>query len=512
MTDSTQKKDKNKYAAAGDLKIIHRLRIKFCAIMMLIVVAFLAVVFTVQYISNKRTMDEQSENALRMAIERAGRQNNGGFNPDDFVDPNGGGLPDGINPPDGTNPPDGMNLPDGTSMPDGSESGENGGNQNPDSGRDGNGGGRDDRKTSEGDGENRDYFPDFRDRDSMDGISTTPVMCVILSDDGSIEVMRNDIFFIENEDADTLVEAAENKGGSKGVLDDYKIRFMKKTLDSGETVMAFADISTSMSLLSNQLKKSLWISLAVTVVMFVVSLFISRWAVKPVERAMVNQKRFVADASHELKTPLAVIISNTDMVIKSENIDGKNKRRLDNIKAESARMKELVQELVDLARGDSAENRPAMEEVDLSGLVADDLLSWDPVAFDAGRSIMDDISEDISVRGNRDKLKQLLDILIDNAIKYSFEKSEISVSLKKTDKKAVLSVKNSGKALTEEEKAHVFDRFYRADESREAVSGYGLGLSIAVQIAELHKGRLSVESERSENGDEFNIFKLELTM
>ena len=485
MKNKDRKKE-DKYSSAGDRQIIKRLRIKFCAIMMLIVVAFLAVVFTVQYLSNKRTMDEQSENALQKAIERVDGNKRGGFNgqnPDDFINPDNSQFPGDFINPDNTQLPGDFINPDNTQLPEDF--------QNPD--------------RMEG-------FPDFRNRDSMDGILTTPVMCVIIDADGEMTVSRNDIFFIADEDAETLVKAAEAEGGSKGILNDYKIRFMKKTLEDGRTAMAFADISTSMTLLSNQLVRSIWISLGVTAAMFVLSLFISKWAVHPVETALRNQKRFVADASHELKTPLAVIISNTDMVLKSEGIDGKNKRRLDNVKAESARMKELVQELIDLARGDSTDDKPAMEEIDLSSLISDDLLSWDPVAYDAGRSISDDIEEGICVKGNRDKLKQLLGILIDNAIKYSDEGSEIKVSLKKSDKKAVLSVKDQGKALTEEEKARVFDRFYRADESRESTSGYGLGLSIAAQIAALHKGRIYVDTKTSKDGKEFNIFKFELQM
>ncbi|MBQ6230228.1 MAG: HAMP domain-containing histidine kinase [Eubacterium sp.] len=457
MKESRNNRNNDIYAAAGDKKIIRRLRIKFCAIMMTIVIAFLAVIYTVQYISNKRTFETESENALNMAIETTGRGN--GFRPD-------GRDQDG-------------QKPDG---------------QKPDDMFDG------------------DYIPDFRDRKAMDGFSTTPVMCVILDSSNEITVVRNDIFFIENEDADTLVSAALKDGRNKGVLDDYSIRFMKKTLDNGNTAIAFADISSSQSFLKKQLMKSIWISLAVASVLFVLSLFVSKWAVKPVERALKNQKRFIADASHELKTPLAVIISNTDMVMKSDQLNDKNKRRLDNISAESARMKQLVQELIDLARGDASEGEVVFENVDLSAVISDDILSWEPVAYDAGRTLADDITEDIHVKGSRDKLKQIADILIDNAIKYSNKGSEITVKLRKKDKRAVLYVKNAGKALTEEEKVRIFDRFYRADESRESTVGYGLGLSIAIQLAELHKGRLYVETEVDDKDDEFNIFKLELPM
>ena len=169
MKESRNNRNNDIYAAAGDKKIIRRLRIKFCAIMMTIVIAFLAVIYTVQYISNKRTFETESENALNMAIETTGRGN--GFRPD-------GRDQDG-------------QKPDG---------------QKPDDMFDG------------------DYIPDFRDRKAMDGFSTTPVMCVILDSSNEITVVRNDIFFIENEDADTLVSAALKDGRNKGVLDDYSIR------------------------------------------------------------------------------------------------------------------------------------------------------------------------------------------------------------------------------------------------------------------------------------------------
>ena len=484
------KRNNDPYAAAGDKKIIRRLRIKFCAIMMTIVIAFLAVIYTVQYISNKKTFETESNNALNMAIESVGR-GGGFFGPENMMRPDGDGGEGDWNNDGGQN--------------DWNGDGEGGQNDRNDGGRNNDKNGRD--VMFDGD-----YIPDFRDRKAMDGISTTPVMCVVLDSSNEITVVRNDIFFIENEDADTLVSAAIEDGRNKGVLDDYSIRFMKKTLDNGNVAIAFADISSSQSFLKKQLIKSIWISLSVATALFIVSLLLSKWAVRPVERALKDQKRFIADASHELKTPLAVIISNTDMVVKSDELSGKNKRRLDNISAESARMKQLVQELIDLARGDATEGGTSFEEVDLSSLISDDILSWEPVAYDAGRTLSDDIKEDILVKGNKDKLKQIADILIDNAIKYSDKGSEIAVKLRKKDKKAVLYVKNAGKALTEEEKTKIFDRFYRADESRESTAGYGLGLSIAIQLAELHKGKLYVETESDDKGTEFNIFKLELPM
>ncbi|MCR5147990.1 MAG: hypothetical protein K6C35_03375 [Eubacterium sp.] len=537
MKKSKEKKNNTPNAAVSDKKLLKRLRIKFCLIMMIIVVVFLFVVYSAQYISNKHTMDENSNNALIAALSRFERNGPWDMPGNEEFEPGANPPGDGenMNPPgDGENmnpPGDGENMNpsgDGENMnPSGDleklnppedaqenngKNGENNQNNNDQNGE--NGQDNNDQNGKNGKKEfryNDDIMWDFKNRDDSNAMNKTPVMCVLKTGDGELFVERNDIFFIENEDGETLVAEAEKTGKDSGVLHDYKIRFSKRKLENGNEAYAFVDISSEMSLLRTQLFRSLWISLAVICVMFVISILLARWATKPVERSLEDKKRFVADASHELKTPLAVIISNTDMVVRSDDLNPKNKRRMDNIKAESARMKELVQELIDLARGDASGNQVVKEEVSFSQIVEEDILAWEALAFDAGKMIVPEIEPDISIMGNADKLKQLTDILIDNAVKYSDKNSDITVSLKTRDKNksrkhVTLAVKNQGKMLSEEERKKIFDRFYRSDESRESTPGYGLGLAIAVQLADIHGGRLSVETAE-EDGKEYNIFK-----
>ena len=499
-----KKNDRNRKnmpkSAVSDKVLLKRLRIKFCLVMMLIVVAFLLVVFSAQYISNKNTMATENKKALEFALQRFEKNNSRGQGGNENIP---GGIPGGF---DNNQPPqDNWNDNDQTTQDNGKENSPNTGEGGSDSDK------QDDRK---GFRYNYEEMADFRNRGEMNELSKVPVLCVLRNSEGNLIVERNDIFFIENEDSETLVKAADATGKKTGVLSDYKIRFMKLELDGGNCAYAFADISSEIKLLNSQIIKSIWISLAVAAVLFVISILLAKWATRPVERAFSDQRRFIADASHELKTPLAVIISNTDMVVKSDDLSDKNKRRMDNVKAESARMKELVQELIDLARGEASGNKVSMEEVNYSDLLEEDTMGWEAPVFDAGKSLITEIELDVVVKGNRDKLRQLADILIDNALKYSSPASEITVSLKTKDKgkdkrSVTLAVKNQGAALSEEEKTKIFERFYRSDESRESTPGYGLGLSIALQLADLHGGRLSVES-CEENGKNYNIFKFKM--
>ena len=278
------------------------------------------------------------------------------------------------------------------------------------------------------------------------------------------------------------------------------MRYMVRK-NGDDTYIAYVDESDSQSTLSGLIRKSIFISLGVIMVMFILSLILSKRVLKPVEKAWDDQKRFVADASHELKTPLAVIMSNIDMVVKSEDKNSeKNRGRLDNIKTESERMKELVSELLEIARGDVGEKELIKEDVNLSELYEDELLVWDPTFYEEGKTLETEIEEDIHVIGDITKLRRLLVILVDNALKYSKENSTIKVSLKKEytkkDRSGVtLRVSNKGVALSEEECTKIFERFYRADKSREIVSGYGLGLSIAVATAEEHSATITAESD-----------------
>ena len=473
--------------------LIHKLRIKFIAMMMGVVVLFLLVVFGVQYFSSKRSMESDSLAALTNALNTA---NFPWTIPGSEQDLFPGDLF-----------PGGMELPE--------DPNDQSGSKDSDGGKDMRGGKyqnqRDDRRIAD--------FTNRQDR--------VAILIAYYNTDQSVTTRQNNIFFISaEEDVTEIVKAAVAEEETSGRLVDHNLRYMKRTLSTGTVAVAFADISNELSLLKSELIRSIWISLAVIFVMFLLSLWFSRLATRPVERAWNDQQRFVADASHELKTPLTVIRSNTDMVTRSlgnlledsslgiekdSQAAGKLRRnlhRMENVQEESNRMKELIGELLDVARGDLGQHPESFQEISFSEIVEDTLLTWESVYFEAGKTLTGQIDPEITLTGDRALLRRLVGILIDNALKYSSEKSEVVVTLRReklrgSRKQIHLSVDNAGTPLTAEEISHLFDRFYRADSSREQIAGYGLGLSIAQGIAEAHKGQIWAEA--TDRGNCFHV-------
>ena len=157
-------------------------------------------------------------------------------------------------------------------------------------------------------------------------------------------------------------------------------------------------------------------------------------------------------------------------------------------------MKSLVEEMLTLARSDDMGPSAVLTEVSLSDVADDCAMAFEPVAFEAGKILEDRIAGDVTVLGDRDKLRQLLSILLDNAIKYGREGQNVHLILERTDRQAVLRVQNTGDPIPPEQLSHLFERFYRADASRGETSGFGLGLAIAKQIVTLHRGTIRAES------------------
>ncbi len=498
MTEKkTQKKKAEKKITSP---VIRKLRIEFIIVMMAIVVAFLLVIFGVQYYTTKKSMETEARDSLSAALNSAVMNLESGFKPGES------GFPEGNEHPDGQDPGAMVPPSDGTGESSEHQKSGNSGIEEYDTG--GPGAGREDGNKS---------ISDFRDRKSR----TATLVAARSGSDGSVQILENTIFFIDESDVEGLLSAAIAADGDQGQLEDHDLRYMKRTLTDGTTVVAFTDHSSESSLLQDDLLRSLWIGLAVILVMFLLSLFLSRLTIRPVEKAWDDQRRFVADASHELKTPLTVIMSNTDMVQRSlqklvEEPDRsgtvptdkleRNLRRMDNVHEESLRMKELIGELLEVARGDVGQNITNMQELSLSEVANEALLSWESVYYEKGKVLTGKIDEDLRMTGDRVTLRRLIEILIDNALKYSSEKSEVVVSLKKEKSGSKrflhLSVANEGTPLTDEELSHLFDRFYRADNSREKISGYGLGLSIATAIVAAHKGTIRAEAD----GTRGNVF------
>ena len=255
---------------------------------------------------------------------------------------------------------------------------------------------------------------------------------------------------------------------------------------SGYTLVAFMDTTVTESSLTMLLHNILIIGGAAIVVLFFIALILSKQIIRPLEENDRQQKQFVSDASHELKTPLAVIGANAEM-LKREL--GENEW-LANIRYENERMGGLVRQLLDLSRAENTE--VPTEEIDLSRVLTGEVLALESLAFDQGKSIRSDIGEGIHVSGSRTQLTQLISVLLDNAIRHSTG-NEIEVSLGSHGRTAMLSVANEGDEIPPEKQAHLFDRFYRADEARTGEGQhYGLGLSIAKAVAEKHGGSIAV--------------------
>jgi len=278
-----------------------------------------------------------------------------------------------------------------------------------------------------------------------------------------------------------------------GTLPDYHLRYLRQ--DNGLFLkIAFVDISMELATVRRTLGSYLRVALLSLLLLFAVSCILARWAVRPVERAWDQQRQFLSDASHELKTPLTVILSNAEMLNAAE-LPERPARWADNIRSEARQMRSLVEQMLTLARADNAVTTAVLSEQSLSELASDCALSFEPVAFEAGKRLHYKIAEDISVSGDAKQLRELVGILLDNAIRYSPDRSEVGLSLQKKDRHAVLTVSNPGEPIPPAELRRLFERFYRRDPSRGECAGFGLGLPIARTIAEAHGGTIRAESD-----------------
>ena len=333
-----------------------------------------------------------------------------------------------------------------------------------------------------------------------------PVALFSVSSDGDISALGR--FNTASISQDVLEQAGKQLAGADegfGSLSDLGLFYMKRQA-GGVMYLAFADMGSA----------SGWRSLAATLavvevaalaVFFVISLFFSRWALRPVARAWTQQRRFVADASHDLKTPLTVILANTSIALEHpERSVASQSQWLESTQHEAEAMQGLVGDLLALAKMDEEEAaaqsgaaRPAFEEVDLSDVLEGEVLQFESVAFERGVKLESQVEPGIRLRGNEQRLRRLAGTLIDNACKYVDDGGTVDVSLSRSGKQAKLAVRNTGAPISPEDLPHVFDRFYRADKARTGgAGGHGLGLAIARAIAEEHGGTLTASSTQAE--------------
>ena len=298
---------------------------------------------------------------------------------------------------------------------------------------------------------------------------------------------------VNEETAQTLAQIALASNQSTGLIRAYSLRYLVST-DNSETRIAFMDARSDIATMTELVISSLLIGALALLAFFFVSLLLANLALKPVEAAWNRQKQFIADASHELKTPLTVILANQKILLSHPEMTiSQQTQWINNTLSEGERMKSLVEDLLFLAKSDDSANKETLSDVNLSDIVQGSILSFASLAFESGIALSDTIQPVITLTGNEPKLRRLCGVLLDNALKYVNTSGSVDVDLRAENGNALLRVHNTGTPIPAEELPHLFERFYRVDRARSA-GGYGLGLSIAQSIVETHGGKISVVS------------------
>ena len=311
-----------------------------------------------------------------------------------------------------------------------------------------------------------------------------------------IKTYRDDSLIPDQDALQHKVIEALNSGKTSGFIGSY--RFLKAETNVGNLIL-FLNCHRELDSQHSFEKNSLLISIGVIASVFVLIVLVSKRVIAPIQETYIKQKQFITGASHELKTPLAIISSNADVL---EMMNGDSKWT-QNIHNQVDRLTSLVNSLVVFSR---MEEKDTVERTrfDLTNALESRIEDFNELAHFQKKNIVTDIDSDLYYFGEEASIVQLMDILLENAIKYAPEDSGISVSLKKNRKYAILKVSNKA-TVQKGDLSKVFERFYRLDESRNsAIKGYGIGLSMAQLIAEKHKE--TIRAYAPEDG----IFKIEV--
>ena len=301
-----------------------------------------------------------------------------------------------------------------------------------------------------------------------------------------------------------IIETVSETGEPVGIIPEYHLRYQRVVTPVSQRIV-FADMSNEQSTLRNLFRTCAAIGGVSLLAFFLISLILARWAVKPVERAWNQQRQFVADASHELKTPLTVILTNAELMQEPGRDEKARARFSASILSMANQMRGLVENLLELARVDSGTVKASMSQLDYSELISNAILPFEPLYFERGLEIQSAIEPGIRVTGSEERLRQVAEILLDNAMKYSAVPGTVRVEVKRQGFHSLLSVSNPGEPISPEELKNIFKRFYRIDKARSMNHSYGLGLSIAESIVREHRGRIWAKSK-----DGITTFSVEL--
>lgn len=310
----------------------------------------------------------------------------------------------------------------------------------------------------------------------------------------NIMVLSNSLEETADKDILSMTQELQKSEKRFGSIDDYI--YVVRTLRSGNTVYIFVDNKEALQNSKQFFIVSIFIFLLSVIAFTIISYYLSRWMIKPSEKAIKNQKIFVANISHDLKTPITIIRANADLI---EN-EVKNKKSIKYIQQETEKLNHLVNEMLTLTRIDNTISKENFKSFNFGDSLFDVVLPFESIAYEKGIRFNINIDEVTDYFGDESNIQKLAEILIDNAMSYTAKGGIVDVDAYENSKAVTLSVTNTGEPISDEKKVEIFDRFYRASKSIESTGNhYGLGLSIANTIVKKHNGKISIESKNGKN-------------
>lgn len=344
-----------------------------------------------------------------------------------------------------------------------------------------------------------DRFSNFKEKEMLDkqepkfGVGNKSNTDIEIEVEGLYFIKVKDSNIISNSDTSNNKELEEyaikvsNSQKETGIIDKY-IYKVRKARENTNMIIFMENEKTILHIRMLLIFSLLAIVLSLLII-YSISKKLSELIVKPVEETLEKQKQFISDASHELKTPLAVIEANADVL---ENEVGKNKW-LTYIQNEINSMDKLINELLLLAKTENVDNIKTYKKFDLSKEVKIIISVFESMAYEKNVKINTNIQKDVIMNGNKEDIKHILSTLIDNAIKHTEAKNNVTIELSKEKNEIVLQVKNVGEPIPEAEREKIFERFYRIDKSRNrSEKRYGLGLAIAKSTVDKYNGKIEV--------------------
>ncbi len=322
---------------------------------------------------------------------------------------------------------------------------------------------------------------------SLEGVEVPRAAVLRISASGQENIIFDSACFTE-ESVMELYDQAVAAGEDRGQIGNVYYSIMEK---DESTIFIAADRTIEKNFEDQSVTFTVLVLAGAYLALFFIVWGFSYLVMKPVQNAFIQQNRFISDASHELKTPLSIIYASADVLALEQDNE-----YIDNIRAQSRRMNSLISDLLSLAKMDETKALLDKSEQNVSAIISKCALQFDALAFERNKEIVTDFEPNIVIACDRDSVEKIATILIDNALKYA-DDDKIYLSLKKSgDNKAVFSVYNRSNTISIDAKEKIFDRFYRADNSRNReTGGSGLGLSIAKKIADINKWKISASVE-----------------